>query len=370
MQRIFHTPDGFRDIYQEEYKEKKVLMTHVEEVFQMFGYEGIETPTVEYFDVFSAEVGTTSSRELYKFFDKEGDTLVLRPDFTPSIARAASVIMKEKPSLKLYYTGNSFVNYGGLRGRLREQTQMGIENLGMQSADADAEIIAAAVEALRKAGLTEFQISIGHIGFFKALLKEANMSGEVEKELRAMISHKNYFGVEELLLKQNLPEKLTAAFNRMPQLFGSYEILNEARELTDNPIAIEAISRLEEIYNILKLYGVEKYISFDLGMLSKFNYYTGIIFQGVTYGTGEPIVKGGRYDTLLSHFGKSTDAVGFAVFIDQLQLAMDRQKLRIEEASETIVIKYSVAERAKAIEEASALRSQGKCVALELLTNE
>ena len=105
------------------------------------------------------------------------------------------------------------------------------------------------------------------------------------------------------------------------------KFLQKARSLTDNICAIKAVERLEEIYEILKIYGYEKYISFDFGMLSKFQYYTGIIFQAYTYGTGEPVVKGGRYNNLLKHFGKPAASIGFGITVDNLLMALSRQKI-------------------------------------------
>src|SRR5699024_254211 len=137
-----------------------------------------------------------------------------------------------------------------------------------------------------------FQISVGQVQFFKALLEEAGMDEETCENLRSLISSKNNFGVEELILGLNLKPELEQAFLQLPELFGTAEVLQHARNLTDNPKALAAIGRLEEIYQVLCCYGYEKYISFDLGMLSKCNYYTGIICQAFTYGTGEPVVKG------------------------------------------------------------------------------
>ena len=165
--------------------------------------------------------------------------------------------------------------------------------------DADGEVIALAVELLKETGLTEFQISIGQVDFFKSLIQEAGLSEETTDNLKELISNKNYFGVEELLSSQKLSKRQVDVFSMLPRLFGSLDVLKKARELTDNPGAIKAIERLEEIYRVVEQYGYEKYISFDLGMLSQYTYYTGIIFQGYTYGTGEPLVKGGRYNHLL-----------------------------------------------------------------------
>lgn len=367
MQKIFHTPEGVRDIFQDECRQKLLIQEKIHQVFHRYGFQDVETPTFEFFEVFSREVGTTPSKDLYKFFDREGNTLVLRPDFTPSIARcAASYFPLEREPACLCYTGNTYVNNTSYQGRMKEATQMGVERIGDSSADADAELLALIVNCLLEAGLKEFQISVGQVNFFKALLEDAQMDEETENELRELISNKNNFGVEELVRGENLPPELENAFFQLPYLFGSEEVLYKAKELTSNQRAIRAINRLEEIYEILKYYGYENYVSFDLGMLSKYRYYTGIIFQAYTYGTGEPIVKGGRYNHLLEHFGKPACASGFGISIDQLMLALNRQNISVElPQEETIVLTYTPEERREKIIQASKLRGEGKCVILK-----
>lgn len=365
MQRIFHTPEGVRDIYNDECSQKRSLQEKLHCVFRRYGYEDIETPGFEYFEVFSREVGTIPSKDLYKFFDREGNTLVLRPDFTPSVSRAcATYFDPENGPVSLCYTGNTFINNSSYRGQMKENTQMGVEHIGDDSAAADAEILAMTVECLKAAGLTEFQVSVGQVDYYKSILAEADLEPEIEEHLRELISQKNYFGVEELLKGQSLDENLSKTFAELPQMFGSAEVLEKAKSLTTNTEALAAVSRLEEIYEILKVYGCEKYIAFDFGMLSKFRYYTGIIFQAYTYGTGEPLVKGGRYNELMKHFGKPASSIGFAIVVDNLMLALSRQKLDVPAGEETVVITYKQEELNEAIKEAMKLRKEGKNVAL------
>ena len=365
MQRIFHTPEGVRDIYNGECSQKHHLQTEIRKVFDSYGYEEIETPSFEYFEVFSREVGTIPSKDLYKFFDREGNTLVLRPDFTPSVSRAcATYFNPEHQVITLSYTGNTFINNSSYQGRLKETTQMGVERIGDDSAEADAELLAMTVECLLKAGLKEFQVSVGQVDYFKSLLQDANLDIEEEENLRSLISQKNYFGVEDLVRSQNIPESLEKAFLELPHLFGSSEILQKARSLTDNICAIKAVERLEENYEIRKIYGYEKYVSFDFGMLSKFQYYTGIIFQAYTYGTGEPVVKGGRYNNLLKHFGKPAASIGFGITVDNLLMALSRQKISLPEKKAPVILTYTEANRREAILEAQKLRNEGTAVAL------
>ena len=365
MDRLIHTPEGVRDVYNQECTKKLYLENQIEQVFHAFGYQDIETPTFEFFDVFGREVGTTPSRELYKFFDRDGNTLVLRPDFTPSIARAASMyFMEETMPIRLCYIGSSFVNSSSYQGRLKESTQMGVELLNDDSAMADAEIIAMTVKVMLDAGLTDFQISIGHVGFFQALAEEAALSEDVLNELKELISIKNHFGAEELLAKQNLRSDLFEALRDVPQLFGNAEILEKAKGLTRNPAAREALDRLATIYEIVKDYGYEKYVFFDLGLLSKFHYYTGIIFQAYTYGTGEPIVKGGRYDALLQHFGKKAPAIGFCTVMESLMNALERQKISLPIVNTKTMLLYPDFLQPLAVKLANEHRSKGMDVAL------
>ena len=365
MQRIFHTPEGVRDIYSQECSRKQKLQEKLHRVFHQYGFEDIETPTFEYFEVFSKEVGTIPSRELYKFFDREGNTLVLRPDFTPSVSRAcATYFNPEKEVVSLCYTGNTFINNSSFRGRLKETTQMGVERMGDDSPEADAEILAMTVECLLAAGLTEFQVSVGQVDYYKAIFAQTGLSQEEEEELRELISQKNYFGVEELVKNKNMDKSLARVLSQLPQMFGSTEVLEKAKSLTDNPQALKAVARLEEIYELLKVYGYEKYVTFDFAMLSKYHYYTGIIFQAYTYGTGEALIKGGRYNQLMKHFGKPAASIGFAIVVDNLLMALSRQKIEMEKEEGVTVITYRKENRIQAIQKAKELRAQGRNVAL------
>lgn len=325
--RLVHTPEGVRDIYGKEYANKQNIQKLFGEKLHSYGYQEIQTPTFEFFDVFSREIGTTPSKELYKFFDKEGNTLVLRPDFTPSIARcAAKYFMDEIIPLRFCYSGNNFINTNDLQGKLKETTQMGAELLGDASPEADAEMISMLVEALLNAGLKEFQVSVGQIEFFKGLCANAALDEETELELREFISNRNEFGAQELLLEKKIPEKSIEALLSVNSLFGSCDILDKALDYADNQRSRCAVEHLKRVYELLRIYGVDQYISFDLAMVSKYNYYTGVIFSAYTYQAGSAIAKGGRYDNLLEKFGKPAPATGFVVMIDDLVTALTRQK--------------------------------------------
>ena len=299
---LLHTPEGVRDVYGKECAVKLTIENSINKVFNIYGYHNIQTPTFEFFDIFSKERGSVASKNLYKFFDREGNTLVLRPDVTPSIARlVAKYYMDVKVPVKLCYNANTYINNSELQGKLKENTQLGCELINDDSVEADAEI-----------------------------LDNNNITGQLKE-----------------------------AFLKLPELFGSIDVIKSAKELTDNKKALQSIERLEKLYSILEDYGVSKYISFDLGMISNFNYYTGIIFKAYTYGSGDQIVAGGRYDKLLGQFGKEAAAVGFAVYMDQILLAVNGQLLKENNDYSYEVIIYDPEFRKAALSLTNALRDQG-----------
>ena len=185
------------------------------------------------------------------------------------------------------------------------------------------------------------------------------MDEETQEKLRILIENKNYFGVEELLSEQTMGAELKKLFLKLPELFGDIDQIRLAKSMTTNARALGAIRRLEEVQEILDSYGLGDYVSYDLGMLSKYSYYTGIIFKAYTYGTGEYIVAGGRYDKLLEQFGKKAAAVGFAIMADQLLLALSRQKIRIDVKMNDTIILYDQQARDKAIRLACQFRNAG-----------
>jgi ATP phosphoribosyltransferase regulatory subunit len=361
-----HTPEGVRDIYNEECEKKLILQEHINEKLRQYGYHPIQTPTFEFFDIFSQEIGTTPSKDLYKFFDREGNTLVLRPDITPSIARsAAKYFGEEDMPIRLCYMGNTFINNSSYQGRLKESTQLGAELLGDPSTDADAEILSMVVECLRAAGLKDFQLSVGHADFFRGLVEAAGLVKEQVEELRSLISNKNFFGVQEFVETLNLNLNLKALFSLLGNLYAGPDEIKEAKAYAkEYPRILTAMERLEELHEILDVYDISRYVTFELGVISDYQYYTGIIFAGYTFGSGEAIVKGGRYDELLTYFGKNSASIGFAFVIDQLMAALSRQRIEIEVEHQTTLIVYKASVRAEAIADATNRRKNGACVEL------
>lgn len=361
MKRVLHTPEGVRDIYNIECGKKITLEEHLKKIFHSYGYHDIQPPTFEYFDVFRKEVGTIPSKDLYKFFDKDGNTLALRPDITPSIARVSATLFKDETlPVRLCYTGNTFINHSNYQGRLRETTQMGAELMGDGSVEADAEMLALVIESLLTIGLKEFQLSVGNVDFFQSLIEDASLDDEAEERVRELINNRNFFGVEEFLESIQVKRSSKEAFAALNDLVGGISTLSQAKNIAPNSKGVRAVRRLEKIYDTLKLYGVEKFITFDFSMSGTYGYYSGIIFRCYTFGTGDAIVKGGRYDHLTAKFGKDSPAIGFAIVVDELMNALVRQKVRIDYPRKNTIILYAAQRKREAISLARDFRRKGK----------
>ena len=367
MEQKLHTPEGVRDIYNRECETKLALQKNLSTVLHLYGYQDIQTPTFEYYDVFREEIGSTSTQELYKFFDRDGNILALRPDITPSVARAAATLFEQEDfPIRLCYAGNTFINHSSYQGRLKENTQLGAELIGLDSVEADAEMIAMVVDGLMKTGLTEFQISIGHADYIRSLMAAADLDEEESREIRSLITNRNYFGVEELLDGRDVKEPVRQAFHILPELVGGPEILDQALQCAPDEDARLGVKRLQDIFRLLELYGAEDHITFDLSMSGNYGYYTGVIFRAYTYGTGDAIVRGGRYDHLLEKFGKSTPSIGFAIIVDELMSALSRQKIPTDTVHRNLIVYTEVAED-EAITLARAFRAKGRNI--ELMKN-
>ncbi len=363
--KLLHTPEGVRDLYGTECENKLLLQNRMHQVLKLYGYRDIQMPSFEFFDIFNKERGSVASKNMFKFFDREGNTLVLRPDMTPQIARcAAKYFENEELPIKLCYLGNTFVNKSSYQGRLKETTQLGCELIGDSSVTADAEMLAMMIEALLAAGLKEFQVEVGQVAYFKGLVNEAGIDSDTEEELRLLIQKKNFFGVEELARGCGLSDSVREALFMLPQLFGSAEKLDDAKKYVNNAESLGAIEHLKSVYELLKVYGYEKYVSFDLGMLSELTYYTGIIFRAVTYEVGEPVANGGRYDELICQYGKPAASIGFSINVDFVLLALNRQKIDLPSGKLPLMILYRADDAADAIRLADHYRKSGISVGL------
>lgn len=363
--KLLQTPDGVRDTYGTECEKKRNLLAKLHHVLKLYSYHDIETPTFEFFDIFNRDKGSVPSNEMYKFFDRDNNTLVLRPDITPSIARCvAKYYADEDFPVRLCYTGNTYINTLKLQGKLKENTQIGAELINDDSTAADAEIISTVIDCFKEIGIKDFQIEIGSMDYFVGLVKESGISEETAVRIKEYINIKNFFGLSEYLKELNVPDNIKEAFLAFDSLFGGEEMIDRAISYVANDMSVQACERLRRIYKALSYYSYEANIGFDLSMLDGYNYYTGIIFRGYTYGTGDAIVTGGRYNNLLKQFGKDAPSIGFAFKVDELMNAMNRQDIEIPVERTDSIVLYEIENQEAAIAFAMKKRADGRSVEL------
>ena len=362
---LLFTPEGVRDVFGRECREFGVIRSMIEKEMRLYGFREIRTPSFEFFDIFNKERGTVPSNQMFKFFDQHNNTLVLRPDHTPQIARcAARYYADEDRQLRLCYTGSTFIHRSGYQGKLSEMTQIGAEIIGDASSDADGEMLTMAIECLKKSGLKEFKIDVGHAGLFRGLIREAGLSGDDVEKIRGFIENKNSHAVREMLVDKSMSDGVREVLIRMPEIFADNDSLAFVKERVTDEETLAAVERLETIHDILDGFHMLNYVTLDLGMLAKMDYYTGVIFKGYTYGTGDAIVSGGRYDELMAQFGKDAPAVGIVFMLDQLMEALASEKVEVPTPEHDILILYRSANRAHAIDLAQSLRDEGQPVFL------
>ena len=364
-----YTPDGVQDILFDECYAKREMESRIRKTFRSYGFYEIETPTIEFYDVFSTDIESFPQEAMVKFFDPKGRILVLRPDITVPVARLTATKNRDlQLPIKYSYIGNvfRFNEIGG--GRRNEFTQVGVELLGDSSFESDAEIIAVAINTLKAAGLENFQIDIGQVEFFNGLAEEAGLTEQDISRISKLIDRKDYVGVEEIVNRYEMTSELRELILKLPSLFGSLDVIEKLKKITRNKRSLAALENIEEVINILGDYGFTKYLSIDLGMLKGPDYDTGIIFRGFTYGVGFPILSGGRYDSLTSTFGKDCPAIGFSIGINMLMVALDKTQLSKDRPSVDTVICYYKRNRKSAIEIAETLRKQDMNIETMVIT--
>lgn len=309
-------PSGTKDKLFREANGSYQVEKQVNDIFEKRGYQRIETPVIEFEDVFynSGE----NKKDLYRFFDKNGRLLVLRPDMTMPIGRVLATT-GITPPLKLSYSGKLFRENDEMLGEQNELTQAGIELIGYSSIKAEVECISCAVDILERLKIPNFHFEIGHAKLFRFIVSELELNAKEQEELE---NHFNNKSLTELkLFTQNHPSDLDAFISAIPTLFGNAEeVLAIAKELLPFHSPIMAI--IEELTTLVAAIAVvNKDISLtvDLGLVALMDYYTGVLFNGYADLVPEVFLRGGRYDHLLEKFNHPViPAVGLGINLDVL----------------------------------------------------
>ena len=306
-----------RDFTVDECKRRNKIIETITERFSKWGYSEVSTPIVEYYKTFNHKTQDLKEEEMYKFFDSRGRILVLRPDMTVPVARLVNTKLKDmKLPLKLFYNAEVFRVHESFEGKRNEYLDCGIELIGASGEKTDLEVLVTALEVLKALDTKkEFKLEIGNVNILKSALKDMNLSIDNQNKVIELINKKSLTSLREYI---EIRKEYKEFLNKFPWLFGGYEMIKKAKGLAFNEDMKKNIEYLENLYLNLQKLGYEKYLSVDISMVPRVNYYSGIIFKGYVKEIGSTVIRGGRYDNLLESFGKSIPAIGFSVDVNLL----------------------------------------------------
>ena len=346
---------------------KRGMENELARLFLSWGYQEVVTPTFEYYETLRASAPETADDSTFRFFDRSGRMLALRPDMTTPIARVAVMRMRERPlPLRLFYLANVFRQEETQAGRQCEFYQAGVELLGAGGVAADAEVVALAVEALLAAGLSDFQVCLGQVDFISGIMAEAGLDAATAHKVKQALIERNMVGLGELLAESRIEPCNRDLLQQLPMLHGKMDMLRSVRQRVKNQISQAALDNLAEIYHLLEKYGIDRYVMFDLGIIRDFEYYTGMVFETYTTGLGYPICGGGRYDRMAGSFGREQPATGFALGIERILLALERQGLDATNPTQGVYVGWAGSNLPQAIAAVKRVREDGSTAELGL----
>lgn len=358
-----HIPEGVKDYIGAEAALKDKIQNQIKEVFSHYSYDLIETPTFEYLNVFTVGEEDFQQPSLYHLISRQGEMMALRSDMTRAIARVVCT-QKSNTSLpqRYGYMASSFRYPARYQGKLHEFTQAGVELIGKNCLEADAEVIKVAIAVIKAAGLEEFSIHIGSSQFLENVLSDLGLSEGVREQVYEVMEHKDGVKLQNILKLSQIEDETLRLLLELTQCAGSIELLTAIKSKMTSERAQKALNELESLYELLKDYGVSEHVLFDFSLLSYGKYYTGMMFQIFCEGVGSALAEGGRYDHLLSEFGRDLPAVGFGININILmQRLMQLQPLSEAQTNRSLIVSYKNT-RKVSIEVAEELRKQNMVI--------
>jgi len=318
MKSYTQIPRGTQILIGSAARRRRVLERAICSVFEGWSYEEIIPPIFDYYDVFTK--GWNHEEQIYRFIDREGNILALRPEFTSLVAKTVATRLASSPKpIRLFYSGEVLRFEQPKGGRQREFAQIGIEHYGSDAKTADVEVLLIAVEALQRLGIQSFQINLGSVDFFGGIVDRMELPKERIDALKEVLNFKDQSGLESLLQDLPLEDRRKKVLRAVPHLTGGRAVIAEARGLVKNSRSVEALDHLEEIYSIFEHLDLAQHLTIDLGEIRGFDYYTGILFRAYVRGLGFEVAGGGRYDGLPAAFGEDLPAVGFSFSLDRLE---------------------------------------------------
>lgn len=362
-------PKGVTDFLPEQAEKIGYIEGEICKVFELWGFRRIIPPMLEYEDVLAAAMGEDLRSRAFRFEDRQsGRLLVLPPDITPQVSRIKAMRLGSVPlPHRLYYNSRVLRHVESQSGRSRELFQAGVELIGLDSPEADAEMVAMAVEALQELGFEGFKLDLGQVDFFRGIIDAAGLSSVTSRKLQGAIAKKDTAAVRLLLEEENVPDTVKEEIAALPRLFGGVELLDSAASLVRNDRSRRALDNLASVVEILAIHGVRDQLTIDLGEIRGLDYHTGVTFEGFVPGVGQPVCSGGRYDGLMERYGEATPATGFAFDILTLLAALERSPA-VEACSHRDLLIFNLKDdRRDALEIATALRRRGYSVARDII---
>ncbi len=362
-------PKGVRDFLPLKAAKVEYLQQQLQQVYTAWGFRPVMTPQLEFLDVLERGLGDELRDRMFRFDDRQsGRMLAFPPDMTPQIARIAATRMSELPlPLRLCYSGRVLRHTEQQAGKDRDIFQSGVELIGLDSPEADAEMIAMAVEALAAVGAEEFTIDIGQVEFFRGVMDGLPLDPRLAGQVADSILRKDSSELKLLLEKSELKDSTCEEILSLPRLYGGREVLDRAEASVSNERSRKALDSLAQVLDVLDVYGVLDHVTLDLGELRGLNYHTGITFQGFLSGIGQTVCSGGRYNNLTEKYDFSAPATGFTFSLLHLLFALDKV-LDQQVAPSCDLLIFSTGENLRTAQQlACKLRNQGYSVARDII---
>jgi ATP phosphoribosyltransferase regulatory subunit len=362
-------PRGVADFLPDSADKIGYIQEKIGKVFELWGFRKIMTPMLEFEDVLALGIGEELRAKTFRFDDRQsGRLLAVPPDVTPQVARIFSTRMRGLPlPQRLSYHGRVLRHAEHQSGRNREILQSGVELIGLESPEADAEMVAMAVEALQLLGFTDFKIDIGQVEFFRGILESASLETHDELRIRHSIAKKDISGLREILKHLDIPDEVREAITSLPRLYGDSSVLASAELIAGNDRSRRALENISQVLSILDHYEVTQFLTIDLGEIRGFDYHTGLTFEGFVAGIGEPVCSGGRYDNLTSRYGVHAPATGFAFSILPLLAALEKQPEVEASTSRDFLLFNAAGSRTDVLRIAKSLRRMGYSAARDII---
>lgn len=362
-------PKGVSDFLPENAAKIGYIEDKVRRVFELWGFRRIITPLLEFHDVISVGLGGDLKERAFRFDDRQSGRLLAIPsDITPQVARIVATRMREYPlPHRLYYSGRVLRHAESQTGRSREIFQSGVELIGLDSPEADAEMIAMAVEVLKSLGIEKFRIGIGQVEFFRGIISSSGISRQAWPALQVAIGKKDVSAVRAILEDEPVSTQVKERILSLPRLFGGPEVLDAAAAIVDDERSARALENVSKVLEILGIYGVSDYLTVDLGEIRGLDYHTGVTFEGFVGGLGEAVCGGGRYDDLTARYGFAAPATGFAFNVIALLHALERQPEVEATKTRDILLFNRKDDRQEALQTAQHLRRCGYTVARDII---